>query len=77
VKTFFSDIWNDPAKFTAACRGALVMVGGLVGTGLVHVPGTANDAATSQIIGILLGGFGASMAAGQKNPQPETEKETK
>ncbi len=69
MKAFFSGLWNDQAKFTAACRGVLVVTGGLIGTGLVHVPGAANDAATSQIIGILLGGFGAAMPAGEKNPK--------
>lgn len=72
MKTFFSELWNDPAKFRGAMRGVMILAAGGVATGVIPLPkelggwiGTA--------IPWLLGGGAAAIPAGQSNDKGDSK----
>lgn len=68
MKTFFSELWNDPAKFRAAMRAVLIVVAGAIATGAIPLPG-AFAGWVGTMIPVFLGGAAAAIPAGEANPK--------
>lgn len=66
MKTFFSDLWNDPAKFRAAVRGCLVVAAGAIAYGVIPLP-AAFTGWVAAMIPILLAGGAVAVPAGETN----------
>lgn len=69
MKTFFSDLWNDPAKFTGAMRMFAFFIAGAIQTGLIPLPAAASGW-VGTIIPILIQGGAMAVPAGQANKNP-------
>lgn len=68
MKTFFVELWNDPAKFRAAMRGAAVVLAGALATGAIPLP-VAFAGWLGTLLPVVLAGGAAALPAGQTNPK--------
>lgn len=66
MKVFFSELWNDPAKFRAAMRAILVLIAGAIATGAIPLP-EAFAGWVGTLIPVLLAGGAVAIPAGQTN----------
>lgn len=69
MQKFFSDFWNDEARFIGLVRGVMVLVAGAITTGVIPLPASFAGW-VGAAIPLLLNGAAVAIPAGQTNPGP-------